>query len=131
MNIKKTLIKWIESTFAPSESAYQADIKELPEAPPFLFIEPTGAGYCVTITNPQDEVAARLGFWIPSSGAAGSQVAMREGDGEIGISSVHWMELKGCDHLTTEDIHLTGQEALEANLARLWNDFVSEFELVR
>ncbi len=131
MKIKETLADWIESTFPPSHSAYQADIKELAEAPPFLFIEPTGAGYCVTITNPQDEGAARLGFWIPSSGASGSQVAMREGDGEIGISSVHWMELKGCDPLTSEDFHLTGKEALEANLARLWNDFVGEFELVR
>jgi hypothetical protein len=123
MKIKETLADWIESTFAPSESAYQADIKELPEAPPFLFIEPTGAGYCVTITNPQDEGAARLGFWIPSSGAAGSQVAMREGDGEIGISSVQWMELKGCDPLTNEDFHLTGEEALEANLRIHLHDF--------
>jgi hypothetical protein len=123
MKIKETLIEWIESTFPPSQSAYQADIKELAEAPPFLFIEPTGAGYCVTITNPKDDGAARLGFWIPSSGTAGSQVAMREGDGEIGISSVHWMELKGCDPLTSEDFHLTGEEALEANLSNHFHDF--------
>jgi hypothetical protein len=136
MNIKKILSDWAESTFPPSQSAYQADIQELPEAPPLLFTGSSEAGFCVTIqpvstfllstsafSSPATVAAPQLGFWIPAYGAPGTQAVLHDGDAEIETSPVNWMELKGCYRLTEENFHLTGQEALEANLRTHFHSF--------
>ena len=140
IEIEKTISEWAKNTFSSSSCGYEATIAELPSAPPFLFTGSTGSGFCVTIKPAQ--LAARhqllgtavsplpatatppqLGFWIPSSGAPGSQVALREGDDEIGVSSVQWMEFRGHHPISNEDFHLTGEEALVVNLTDRFHDF--------
>lgn len=140
IEIEKTISEWAKNTFSGSSCGYEATIAELPSAPPFLFTGSTGSGFCVTIKPAQlgarDQLPAtavsplpatatppHLGFWIPSSGAPGSQVALREGDDEIGVSSVQWMEFRGHHPLSNEDFHLTGEEALVVNLTDRFHDF--------
>jgi hypothetical protein len=136
IEIEKTISEWAKNTFSGSSCSYEATIAELPSAPPFLFTGSTGSGFCVTI-KPAASFCAEskihhsksniqgpsLGFWIPSSGAPGSQVALREGDDEIGVSSVQWMEFRGHHPLSNEDFHLTGEEALVVNFTDRFHDF--------
>jgi hypothetical protein len=139
MNIKKTISDWAKNIFSGSSCGYEATIEELPSAPPFLFTDSTGAGYCVTI-QPAASICAEskihhsksniespsLGFWIPTSGKSGSQVAFREGDEEIYIHSIDWLQAWRTDAATGEQAALANDDALVENLTSLFAEFLRD-----
>ena len=139
MEIKKTISEWAESNFPLGNSAFQADIQELPAAPPFLFTEPTGAGYCVTIkpafssSSPSTRnsllaTAAEplLGFWIPESGSNGAYVTLRDGDEEILTFALDWFHATHTDSTTGERTSLANEDALLENLSALFAEFLRD-----
>gem|GEM_PF-2302514 len=142
MEIKKTISEWAKSNFPLGNSAFQADIQDLSSAPPFLFTDTTGAGYCVTITPVSSSAPTcveskihhskshmqgpSLGFWIPTSGALGSQVAFREGDEEIYMHSIDWLQAWRTDAATGEQAALANEYALVENLTSLFAEFLRD-----
>jgi hypothetical protein len=139
MNFKKIIEDWVASTFPPSNSSYQVTIEQLPTAPPFLFTENSGPGYCITIkpvstfllstsafSSPATAAQPQLGFWIPESGAQGSQCTMREGDEEILTYAVDWSKAMRTDAATGEETLLAHEDALTENLSALFAEFLRE-----
>jgi hypothetical protein len=139
MNIKKAISDWAKNIFSGSSCGYEATIEELPSAPPFLFTDSTGAGYCVTI-KPAASFCAEskiyhsksniqgpsLGLWIPTSGKSGSQVAFRDGDEEILTFAVDWLHATRTDATTGEQTTLVNEDAISENLSRLFVDFLRD-----
>lgn len=139
MEVKKTILQWAKSSFPLGNSAFQADIQDLSSAPPFLFTDSTGAGYCVTI-KPAASFCAEskihhsksniqgpsLGFWIPTSGKSGSQVAFCEWDEEIYIHSIDWLQAWRTDAATGEQAALANEDALVENLTSLFAEFLRD-----
>ena len=139
IEIKKTISDWAKNIFSGSSCGYEATIEELPSAPPFLFTDSTGSGYCVTI-KPAASICAEskihhsksnmqgpsLGFWIPTSGKSGSQVAFREGDEEIYIHSIDWLQAWRTDAATGEQAALANEDALVENLTSLFAEFLRD-----
>jgi len=139
MNLKKIIEDWVARTFPLPSSSYQVSIEQLPAAPPFLFTENSGSGYCITIKpvsafsspatrNPLLATAAEplIGFWIPESGAQGSQCAMREGDEEILTYAVDWLQAWRTDAATGEQAALANEDALLENLSALFAEFLRD-----
>ena len=139
MNIKKAISDWAKNIFSGSSCGYEATIEELPSAPPFLFTDSTGAGYCVTIKpafsssalstrNPLLATAAEplLGLWIPTSGKSGSQVTLHDGDEEILTFAVDWLHATRTDATTGEQTTLVNEDAISENLSRLFVDFLRD-----
>jgi hypothetical protein len=150
MNLKKIIEDWAASTFPPSNSSYQVTIEQLNAAPPFLFTENSGPGYCITIKPsfsspatsyppprpvesclsipPGLATAAEplIGFWIPESGAQGSQCTMREGDEEILTYAVDWSKAIRTDAATGEETLLANEDALTENLSALFAEFLRD-----
>lgn len=139
MEVKKTILQWAKSSFPLGNSAFQADIQDLSSAPPFLFTDSTGAGYCVTI-KPAASFCAEskihhsksniqgpsLGLWIPTSGKSGSQVAFCEWDEEIYIHSIDWLQAWRTDAATGEQAALANEDALVENLTSLFAEFLRD-----
>ena len=139
MNIKKTISDWAKNIFSGSSCGYEATIEELPSAPPFLFTDSTGAGYCVTI-KPTASFCAEskihhsksniqgpsLGLWIPESGSNGAYVAFRDGDEEILTFAVDWLHATRTDAATGEQTTLVNEDAISENLSRLFVDFLRD-----
>lgn len=127
---KKTIEDWVSRTFRPPNSSYQASIEQLPAAPPFLFTGNSESGYCIIIkpasasSSPATAAEPQLGFWIPESGAQGSQCTMREGDDEILTYAVDWSKAKRTDAATGEETLLANEDALTENLSALFAEFL-------
>ena len=139
MNIKKTVEDWTSRTFPLASSSFQVTIEQLPCAPPFLFTVSTGPGYCITIkpvaafllstsafSSPATAASPQLGFWIPESGAQGSQCTMREGDEEILTYAVDWSKATRTDAATGEQAALANEDALLENLSALFAEFLRD-----
>jgi len=139
LDTKKTIEDWISRRFQPPSSSYQVAIEQLPAAPPFLFTGNSGSGYCITIKpastfsspatrNPLLATAAEplIGFWIPESGAQGSQCTMREGDDEIVAYAVDWSKATRTDAATGEETLLANEDALTENLSALFAEFLRD-----
>jgi hypothetical protein len=139
MEIKETISDWAKNIFSGSSCGYEATIEELPSAPPFLFTDSTGSGYCVTI-KPAASICAEskihhsksnmqgpsLGFWIPTSGKSGSQVTLHDGDEEILTFAVDWLHATRADAATGEQASLANEDAISENLSRLFVDFLRD-----
>ncbi|MFM8831864.1 MAG: hypothetical protein ACKOHM_12780 [Spartobacteria bacterium] len=146
MNIHKTISDWANDTFGMAQCDDFVTIEALPAAPPFLFTENSGPGYCITITPPRHAgvakreggspatrnpllataAQAQLGLWIPESGAQGSQCAMREGDVEISSFAVDWSKATRTDVATGEKTLLAHEDALVENLSALYAEFLRD-----
>jgi hypothetical protein len=137
MNLKKTIEDWAASTFPLPSSSYQVSIEQLPAAPPILFTVQSGTGYCITIKpasassspatrNPLLATAAQplISFWIPESGAQGSQCTMWEGDEEILTYAVDWSKATRTDAATGEETPLANEDALSENLSVHFAEFL-------
>ena len=135
MEIKKTISEWAKNTFPGSSCGYEATIEELPSAPPFLFTGSTDSGFCVTIKlssltsrhqPPATTASLQLGFWIPCSGKSGSQVTLRDGDDDIYIQSIDWLQAWRTDAATGEQAALANEDALLENLSALFAEFLRD-----
>lgn len=139
MEIKKTISDWAKNIFSGSFRSYEANIKDLPAAPPFLSTGDSGPGYCITIkavstfsspaasSSPRATTASpQLGFWIPASGSQGSQCTMREGDEEILTFAVDWFHSTRTDAATGEKAALANEDALLENLSALFAEFLRD-----
>ena len=147
MEIKKTISDWAKNIFSGSFRSYEANIKDLPAAPPFLSTGHSGPGYCITIkpvsslsspaasyslpvtdaTHPPATTASpQLGFWIPASGSQGSQCTMRESDEEILTFAVDWFHSTRTDAATGEQAALANEDALVENLTALFAEFLRD-----
>jgi hypothetical protein len=130
LDTKKNIEDWVSRTFQPPNSSYQASIEQLPAAPPFLFTGNSESGYCITIkpasasSSPATAAEPQLGFWIPKSGAQGSQCTMREGDDEILTYAVDWSKAKRTDAATGEETLLAHEDVLTENLSALFAEFL-------
>ena len=135
MEIKNTISEWAKNTFPGSSCGYEATIEELPSAPPFLFTGSTDSGFCVTIKlssltsrhqPPATTASLQLGFWIPCSGKSGSQVTLRDGDDDIYIQSIDWLQAWRTDAATGEQAALANEDALLENLSALFAEFLRD-----
>lgn len=135
MEIKKTISEWAKNTFPVSSCGYEATIEELPSAPPFLFTGSTDSGFCATIKlssltsrhqPPATTASPQLGFWIPCSGKSGSQVTLRDGDDDIYIQSIDWLQAWRTDAATGEQAALANEDALLENLSALFAEFLRD-----
>ena len=135
IEIKKTISEWAKNTFPGSSCGYEATIEELPSAPPFLFTGSTDSGFCVTIKlssltsrhqPPATTASLQLGFWIPCSGKSGSQVTLRDGDDDIYIQSIDWLQAWRTDAATGEQAALANEDALLENLSALFAEFLRD-----
>jgi hypothetical protein len=75
---------------------------------------------------PATAAQPQLGFWIPESGAQGSQCTMREGDEEILTYAVDWSKAMRTDVATGEETLLAHEDALSENLSALFAEFLRD-----
>jgi len=139
MHLNKTIEDWASRTFPLASSSFQVTIEQLPCAPPFLSTDNSGPGYCITIkpvstfllstsafSSPATAASPHLGFWIPESGAQGSQCTMRERDEEILTYAVDWSKATRTDAATGEETPLANEDALFENLTTLFAEFLRD-----
>lgn len=114
------------SAFLLSTSAFSSTATAAQPLPAFASVLRHQSSAIGGNAAPATAAKPQLGFWIPESGAQGSQCTMRERDEEILTYAVDWSKAIRTDAATGEENLLANEDALTENLSALFAEFLRD-----